>query len=771
MRGQKLSAWAINAALLLICLVIGGCISVHLGQDANVDLASYHIYNAWAFLHGRWDLDVFVAGLQGYFSPLIELPYYLLAFCWLPDYPRIVAFLMGLPYGLLVYFTALVAWIVLGDCDVKPVTRAILTILTVAFGTTGVAVLPIVGTTFNDIQTSALVIVGMATLLYGLRHDKTCIPSAASVAGGGLFGLAAALKFTAAIYAPAAALGIFVISQPWRQKFLSAAVFSFSWLTAFILSYGWWGWRVYSTTGNPMYPMFESVFSSPYAPVLDLVDVYHAFKPETLIQWLFYPFFWLHVQVSVVGLGFADPRFAFGMVAMLILAVLYLWTLLKASQSDAAVSNREGLASSSLFVAVFIAASYVEWLRMFSYLRYAVPIEALLGVVVMAAILQVIPRGHIAAALVAIVGMLAVLGAAVAMTVYPDYGHVKYGKRVWTVQPVQLAPHSLVIFFGGPTGYLAPGIADQNIDSVFMGSPGVGYGDKRYALGRDMFRKVNEHEGPIYVLKRTDMDTYSARTDEEQQMDDMLKGWGVSVSPSLCLPFSSNIDWDLEICSARIAGNDQWAPAPRSPWPGTPSVPVVPSSDAHTDTFMVSWSGAALGGPENIRQTYTLYMSRGRTPLKPVYTGESASTRLKVDYDGDYFLKVKACAGEVCSGLSGVNVYETYIKPSEPLDLRVTAGASTHAVRAAYTVSWSVPAVHGAGMNYQLQEQHGSGPFTTIYSGRATSHGVSPSESGRYTYRVIACDVYQTTLCGDPATSRVVDVIATANGFELGRQQ
>ncbi len=52
-----------------------GAWSYLLGQDRNADLINYHLYNAFAFLNNK-HYDFAVAGLQSFFNPLIDLPYY-----------------------------------------------------------------------------------------------------------------------------------------------------------------------------------------------------------------------------------------------------------------------------------------------------------------------------------------------------------------------------------------------------------------------------------------------------------------------------------------------------------------------------------------------------------------------------------------------------------------------------------------------------------------------------------------------------------------------
>lgn len=117
---KKAIAWL---ALFVICLLIGGVVSIYLGQDANWDLKNYHLYSAWAYLHHRLATDLFAAGIQSYFAPLLDLPYYLLATQWLPNSPRIVAFFMGLPYGLLLFLVFAMIWLTLNQFEDSPVKK------------------------------------------------------------------------------------------------------------------------------------------------------------------------------------------------------------------------------------------------------------------------------------------------------------------------------------------------------------------------------------------------------------------------------------------------------------------------------------------------------------------------------------------------------------------------------------------------------------------------------------------------------------------------
>jgi hypothetical protein len=65
------------AAGLAVAL-LGGLLSLLLGQDANWDLRNYHLYNGYAALHGRLGVDLAPAQLQSYFNPLLDVLHYAL---------------------------------------------------------------------------------------------------------------------------------------------------------------------------------------------------------------------------------------------------------------------------------------------------------------------------------------------------------------------------------------------------------------------------------------------------------------------------------------------------------------------------------------------------------------------------------------------------------------------------------------------------------------------------------------------------------------------
>ena len=65
--------------------------------DASWDMRNYHIYNPFALLHKPWEVDLAPAHMQTFFSPTMDLVYYLLALA-VPSTPVLNA-LVALPHA------------------------------------------------------------------------------------------------------------------------------------------------------------------------------------------------------------------------------------------------------------------------------------------------------------------------------------------------------------------------------------------------------------------------------------------------------------------------------------------------------------------------------------------------------------------------------------------------------------------------------------------------------------------------------------------------
>ena len=275
---------------LFLCLIVGGLLSIYYGPDANWDLQNYHLYNAFQFLHDRIKKDFMVAGVQSYLNPILDLPYYYLSVEWFQNSPKIVAFVMGLPYGVVVFLCLFISNEI---CKSLPKPKKLEVFLAAAFGLTGTIVLSEVGTTFNDIQISVIVLLA---LLFELKvvdreNDK-------GIMSGVLLGIAAGLKITSVIFAPAMLVAILITSKSFHSALRAGFLFCFFWGVGFSIVGGFWAYKLFKYFGNPLFPFFNSAFHSPwYALDYDGRDI--KYVPQNWVEGVFYPFFWLSGKPTI----------------------------------------------------------------------------------------------------------------------------------------------------------------------------------------------------------------------------------------------------------------------------------------------------------------------------------------------------------------------------------------------------------------------------------------------------------------------------------------
>jgi 4-amino-4-deoxy-L-arabinose transferase-like glycosyltransferase len=520
-------------------LAVGALVAVALGQDANWDLRNYHLYNVWAWLHGRLQTDLAAAGPQSYYNPLLDLPYYLMGVAGDWRWPRLVAAAQGLWYGALIF----VVWRIvaaLARMRSRPFDAG--DAAAVAIGVTGSAAVAQAGTTFNEIPLAVLVLAGLLLVLDAVRTldppsrrqalQRTC-------AAGVLAGLAAGLKPTAIIYLPALGLAL-LLAAPKGRRMSLAAVFALAAALGFLAAYGWWGWWLYQSTGNPVFPYFNNIFHSDWAASVNGTDA--RFRPRDAWQWLFYPFYWAVHRVSLVTEPrMLDARFAFAYLAgalMLAQSAFRAWR--RRPAGPACMAERA--------VLVFALAGYVCWLVLFSILRYAIPIEAVTGVVIVMAVRRLAdgratgatPAGLRLARNVALgIAVVLVLG-----THRPEWRRVDYRTPVFEVRVPPVPDGSLVLFVGQPHAYLAPFFHAR--DLTFVGVSWLTGASRRHRLWSLTQQRLAAHRGPMYAVLG----------DESTSERKLLPGLGVKLTGQ-CTPVQSNLErnrrgddlsFDLRVC-------------------------------------------------------------------------------------------------------------------------------------------------------------------------------------------------------------------------------
>ena len=536
--------------VLAVCLIVGAIIGLDRGQSNFWDLLNYHLYNPWALFHDRGRKDIFAAGIQGYFDPYLDIPFYLASMVWFAREPRVVAALDGLPFGFLIFATIAAAQAALNSVlpKEKPLRGVLLGIVTLT-AITGASTWSQAVSTTNEVFVSAIVLAGVAILIrqFGPPDQATSetvalkIKRAALI--GALIGLAPGLKLTAAVYAPAAGIIVLASCRNWKQIFSCGLAFFVGWLAFFLIFYGPWALHLYNATGNPFFPMFNDIFHSPLAARgvgRDVRDL-----PQSWMGWIFAPFYWLDDQtLTVMPFEFRDARFAAGLAAVCcLLAVLVITWKRKRVLQHAPLTALAG----------FWFLGYVTWLAMFSMLRYAIVLEVIASIIVLGTLLQLVNRVWRDNRVLPVAQLVATIGAAsllIGFATVPDIGHVDFGRRTFDFSVPDLGKSALIVLGNQPMGILAPFIVEKNPDATFVGIPGCFAKDEwcyksffRDGLGKSMRRIIAGHRGPMYVAY------YADRIPAMPQ----LKQFGVTFDTDHCQIIRTNRTPNVNLCPARYS--------------------------------------------------------------------------------------------------------------------------------------------------------------------------------------------------------------------------
>jgi hypothetical protein len=250
--------------------------TVFAGKDLNWDLLAYHYYAPFQLLQGRLEQDFFAASVQSYLNPLGYVPFYLMVSSgW---HSVAVSIAMAAAHSLSLGLLYLIAWRAFAHLPQRD--RVVLSCLAAALGASTAVYWATVGTSFLDPLLVPPMLGGLLLLLHQ-RHFWLA---------GALFGVAAALKYSNAIYALAALPLVFTS----RRSFLAyaaggaaaVAVFAGPWLALM--------WREF---GNPLYPLSGSLSAR--------------FAPQDLAAALAFPFRMVVLDRALYSEIFApDLRFA-----------------------------------------------------------------------------------------------------------------------------------------------------------------------------------------------------------------------------------------------------------------------------------------------------------------------------------------------------------------------------------------------------------------------------------------------------------------------------
>jgi hypothetical protein len=418
------------------------------GKDLNWDLLNYHYYAPFQLLEGRLQQDFFAASAQSYLNPLGYVPFYLMvASGW---HSVVVSVLFALAHGTslaLLYAIAARLFSYLPQRD-----RAAMSWLATALGAASAVFWATVGTSFLD---PLLVPLMLAGLLFLLRLERPLL-------AGILFGAAAALKYSNAIFALAALALAFLAGRR------AVALYAAGGAAAVALLAGPWMALMLREFGDPLFPGMSAGGGR--------------FAPQDLLSALLFPFRMVVLDRSLYSEMFApDIRFA-GLALF----------------AAALPAFRKGLRSEDWRLLGFFAAAYVLWLATSANGRYGMLLLLLAGVCLARIAAEVLPRRI---ARIALGVLLLIQVAACLVAAHPRWFIAEPWSKRWF--PYEVPERAL----REPALYLTLETLPMAVLAPFV-HPGSSFANLRgqRSLAPDAPRLVallERHRGRVRVLGRT----------------------------------------------------------------------------------------------------------------------------------------------------------------------------------------------------------------------------------------------------------------------------
>jgi hypothetical protein len=512
-----------------------GLLSIALGQDKNWDLLNYHLYAPYAYLHNRYLFDIGPAQFQSYLNPVADLLLYgLISF--INDHPRLIAFIFGALHGINFFIVYKISRIAI--CDDDRTTQAFFRIAATAIGISGAGVVSALGTTTNDLLDSIFI---LGALLACLQFSVGTAHARANwlllLLGGASLGAAVGLKFTAGLFLPAfGIIVLYLVAAAARYRLL--LIFGLAALSCLFLTTGHHMLTMWRIFGNPMFPLFNGYFKSPFYDPVNLRDL--RFLPGSVWAALFYPFYWAtSLKPVVTEIPFRDIRLA---LAEALLAIMLLFTLAPriVATRRAPKPMRPESRSFHLLV-VFVTASYAVWVMMFGIYRYALVLEMLSGVVIVGTVIRLA-----ASRIRSIVLSVACLVSVAVTTHYFNWGRTTFGSAYIEVHAPRLPSDSRLLVIGGaPVSYVVPFI-NPSVRVLAINNNYLGLAQHNRLV--EALRRAVQNATTRFLLFPTEVDAEMIKT----ALDDLA----LKFVPSSCQPVEANIaDRTIRIC--RLAGRSR----------------------------------------------------------------------------------------------------------------------------------------------------------------------------------------------------------------------
>lgn len=516
----------IYAVLTILALAI----TYALGRDLPWDTFNYHIYAGFGALNDRFAQDYFAAGPQAYLNPYAYAPFFLLIQSSLSALA--IGAVLTVAHSIILWLTFELAVAVCPQA--APRTRAIVGFFAAALTLTNPILLQQLGSSFADITTAEMALAAWVLLAKAVQRPRLALIAWAAV----LLGAATALKLTNAVHAIAGGVVLLLLPATGRER-LRYVVGYFAVLgVAFALVAAPWAYRLWTTFGNPFFPLFNNVFHSPEftsEPVRLL-----RFIPANLAEGLWRPFAIVAPDPMVHDeLRAPDARYALLVTISLALVLTQPWRQFarRSSRPDSRPVRENATTDERIAVAVGcgFAADWALWLVSSANGRYFLPMASVASVLIVV-FLSFIVAVRSKAWLGILITFAAVQVTQIAMNPGLRWSAVPWDSGPWlsvsVPEKLKTEAHLYLSMGAMSNAYLAPYVAKS---SGFINFTGAYALDPAGADGERVKALIAHNHGRLRVLAAgARLYTDLKHLPNVSDVDGALARFGLRVNPDDC---------------------------------------------------------------------------------------------------------------------------------------------------------------------------------------------------------------------------------------------
>ncbi|WP_460409827.1 MULTISPECIES: hypothetical protein [unclassified Pseudomonas] len=479
-----------------------------LGMDGFWDTANYHLFIGWAALNlSPYEFGA-VAQYHTYLNPLIDIVNYK-AFTVHPY--------VGAAFHAAVLSVVILFLYFLASFSVAIDRYKLGVIAAVVIGATGAMTVSLFGSFTNEHVIALFV---LAALILAVRNID--------VGGGGAFlaagiflGIAVGFKLTAISYAIGLLATISVCSK-FNLKIIFFVCLGVG--LGVLVADGLFMVLRFEVVGNPVFPLANNIFKSPYFPVE--WKSFSSFEFGKIPYYLSLPLVWLTASDFSEAKDVRDGRF---LLAYIGIALIF-----------AASLQKKFLTKKQFFIVFFFLVSWFSWILIFRIYRYLVVLELLSGVIFLIGISVFF--GQEKKYLEKCLAVIAASWFLYCITVYPNWG-----RRVWQdefyksdlVDVIGGNRADIIFYADERLSYLSPQLKSSNIPFGNLFSQ-PWYDSNRYGNPIDPKGVDISNKSKVYFLQYSRVDPRSSSS--------YLNGlFGDDVFS--CKKVHTNMLWDPYLCS------------------------------------------------------------------------------------------------------------------------------------------------------------------------------------------------------------------------------